>query len=214
MYTSFTLTFYVVDNNAPYAPQNPALSSATGQNSNVKVSWTANSEADIDYYEVWRKISQINSNWYLIGTSTNSYFIDYEYLYTNPVGDFGLYYKVRAKDINSNYSNYSSEVFCRAEGANKKSFATGDAFEYLLSQNFPNPFNPSTEISYKLFEDGFVNITVYNTIGQEVALLVNQYQLAGKHVIQFKAENLPSGIYIYKLQSGSFTDVKKMILTK
>ena len=85
---------------------------------------------------------------------------------------------------------------------------------YKLNQNFPNPFNPSTEISYKLLEDGFVNITVYNTIGQEVAVLVNQYQASGKHVIQFKAENLPSGIYIYKLQSGRFSDVKKMLLTK
>ncbi len=86
--------------------------------------------------------------------------------------------------------------------------------EFQLMQNYPNPFNPGTEITYKILEDGFVNITVYNTIGQEVAVLVNQYQAAGKHIIQFKAEYLPSGVYIYKLKSGRFSDVKKMLLTK
>jgi len=87
--------------------------------------------------------------------------------------------------------------------------------EYFeLSSNYPNPFNPTTQISYQLPENSFVNLVVYNTIEQKVAELVNPEQTTGKYTIKFDASNLPSGVYIYKLQAGEFSDVKKMLLTK
>jgi len=85
---------------------------------------------------------------------------------------------------------------------------------YALNTNYPNPFNPSTQISYQIPENSFVNLIVYNVLGQEVAQLVNQTQSMGKYTVKFNAANLPSGVYIYKLQAGEFSSVKKMLLTK
>ena len=83
-----------------------------------------------------------------------------------------------------------------------------------LSQNYPNPFNPSTVISYRLAQNGITNLTVYNTLGQQVAQLVNGFQTKGKYRVEFNGDNLPSGVYIYRLRSGSFSATRKMILMK
>ncbi len=90
------------------------------------------------------------------------------------------------------------------------------ATKYSLSQNYPNPFNPETNIKYGLKQSGFVSLKVYDLAGKEVATLVNQNQNAGTYVIDFKASdyNLTSGIYFYKLNTGDFSEVRKMILTK
>jgi len=85
---------------------------------------------------------------------------------------------------------------------------------YLLSQNYPNPFNPSTSISYSLPKSGYVTLKVFNILGNEVTTLVNEAKAAGQYNVEFNASNLPSGIYFYKIQSGSFTETKKMILLK
>ena len=85
---------------------------------------------------------------------------------------------------------------------------------YVLNQNYPNPFNPSTVISYQIPQNSFVTLKVYNILGKEVATLVNEQQTAGKYNFNFKANNLASGIYIYKLTAGSFTSVKKLTLLK
>ncbi len=86
--------------------------------------------------------------------------------------------------------------------------------EYSLMQNYPNPFNPTTQITYQLPSVGFVNLTIYNLIGQKTAVLVNQQQTAGEYTVEFNANNQPSGIYFYELKTGKFNSVKKMILLK
>ncbi|MCW8813665.1 MAG: T9SS type A sorting domain-containing protein, partial [Chlorobium sp.] len=85
---------------------------------------------------------------------------------------------------------------------------------YTLGQNYPNPFNPSTKISYSIPVEGFVNLDVYNSIGQKVASLVNENKTAGTYEVNFDAAKLSSGIYFYKIASGNFTETKKMILMK
>jgi len=85
---------------------------------------------------------------------------------------------------------------------------------YKLSQNFPNPFNPSTTIRYTIPVSGLVTINVYNSVGQEVASLVNEVQNAGTYEMSFGASALSSGVYYYKLTSGTFTATKKMTLIK
>jgi hypothetical protein len=86
--------------------------------------------------------------------------------------------------------------------------------KFNLSQNYPNPFNPSTQITYQLPENSFVDIVVYNSIGQLVAKLINNYQAKGNYTISFDATNLPSGIYIYKLNAGDFSASRKMLVVK
>jgi CubicO group peptidase (beta-lactamase class C family) len=96
--------------------------------------------------------------------------------------------------------------------------------EYKLSQNYPNPFNPTTKISYALPQNSFVELKVFNLLGQEIATLVNQEKPAGTYEVNFSAGSfgdassaaggLPSGVYIYKMKAGEYLSTKKMILLK
>jgi hypothetical protein len=85
---------------------------------------------------------------------------------------------------------------------------------YSLSQNFPNPFNPVTRISYSIPKAGFVKIAVYDLLGREVETLVNEERQAGEFMMDFNGETLSSGIYYYKMEAGEFTSIKKMVLIK
>jgi hypothetical protein len=85
---------------------------------------------------------------------------------------------------------------------------------YILSQNFPNPFNPVTRINYALPKAGVVTLKVYDVLGKETAVLVNEYKNAGNYTAEFNGTSMPSGIYFYKLSSGNFTSIKKMSLVK
>ena len=85
---------------------------------------------------------------------------------------------------------------------------------YSLEQNYPNPFNPTTTIQYSIPERSMVKLLIYNFIGQEIAVLVNEEKEVGVYSTEFNAANLTSGIYIYKLQTENFTEIRKMILMK
>ncbi|MBL7128862.1 MAG: T9SS type A sorting domain-containing protein [Ignavibacteria bacterium] len=86
---------------------------------------------------------------------------------------------------------------------------------YSLSQNYPNPFNPSTTINYELPKDGTVKLIIYDILGREVSRLVyNEFKAAGRYSVAFDGSNLSSGIYFYKIEVGSFTDIKRMVLIK
>ena len=86
--------------------------------------------------------------------------------------------------------------------------------QYELKQNYPNPFNPSTKISYEIPEAGLVVLKVYDLLGNEIAKLVNENKQTGRYEVEFKAENLASGVYIYRLSVNEFISTKKMILVR
>ena len=85
---------------------------------------------------------------------------------------------------------------------------------YKLFQNYPNPFNPTTTIKYGISERTFVELRVYDILGKEIALLVNEEQKAGYYELNFNQINLPSGVYFYQLRAGNFVETKKMVLMK
>jgi hypothetical protein len=87
---------------------------------------------------------------------------------------------------------------------------------FNLFQNYPNPFNPSTEIKFSIPQNSHVKLELFNALGEKVATLINEEMSAGFHNYQLSISNyqLPSGVYFYKLQSGNFTETKKMILVK
>jgi hypothetical protein len=85
---------------------------------------------------------------------------------------------------------------------------------FLLHQNYPNPFNPNTRISFQLPSPGFVTLKVYDLLGNEVAMLVDEYLPTGTYKVSFDASSLSSGIYFYRIQAGSFIETKKMILLR
>ncbi|MDX1372473.1 MAG: T9SS type A sorting domain-containing protein, partial [Nitrososphaeraceae archaeon] len=86
--------------------------------------------------------------------------------------------------------------------------------EFYLEQNYPNPFNPNTTIKFKIANRSFTSLKVYDVIGNEVSSLVNKELAAGEYQFTFKANNLTSGIYIYKLATSGFSQSKKMLLLK
>ena len=122
------------------------------------------------------------------------------------------YYRVYAylDQVVSAYSNEDSAQTPNVTGV-KNSFVP---FTYNLEQNFPNPFNPTTKIMYQIANRGFVSLRVYNILGNKVATLVNEEKPAGIYIVEFDASSLPSGIYFYHLQTGSFISTKKLILMK
>lgn len=86
--------------------------------------------------------------------------------------------------------------------------------DFSLTQNFPNPFNPFTTISYALPVNSEVLLTVYDALGNELSVLVNEEKSAGQHSVEFNASNLASGLYFYRIQAGNFNQTRKMILLK
>ncbi len=86
--------------------------------------------------------------------------------------------------------------------------------EYKLYQNYPNPFNPSTELRFDLPKSGMTKLTVFDVLGRQVAQLVNQNLNAGRHSVRFDGLRHNAGVYFYRIESGSFSDLKKMVLVK
>ncbi len=114
-------------------------------------------------------------------------------------------YSYRLKQIdNDGQFEYSKTIEVDMNGVKK----------FELSQNYPNPFNPTTTIRFNLPEAGNVKLTLFNILGQELRSLVNEFQESGVHTINFDASELNSGMYIYKIESGSFTQTRKMTLVK
>jgi hypothetical protein len=131
-------------------------------------------------------------------------------LLTNNVNSFA----VCGKDIYA--GTYGAGVWKRPlselVGISKES--NNFPMDYTLSQNYPNPFNPGTVISYSLPIASIVKLIVYNTLGQTVKILENGFKNAANYSINFNAADLPSGIYFYKIETGQFSQVKKMVLLK
>ncbi len=103
-------------------------------------------------------------------------------------------------------------TFTAPQRFNKEDFRIPESFE--LYHNYPNPFNPTTTIRFDLPEDNNVKLEVFNILGQKVRTLVNDFYKGGIHEVQFNSRGLASGVYIYRLEAGSYFDVKKMILLK
>ncbi len=91
---------------------------------------------------------------------------------------------------------------------------TNNVWTFELKQNYPNPFNPSTSIQYAVSHRQFVSLKVYDVLGNEVAILVNEEKPAGSYEVKFDGTELTSGIYFYRLQAGSFVETKKMVLLR
>ena len=134
----------------------------------------------------------------------------------NPVyGDYDPSYSKNGKYVA--YAGFTLAASPKHSVNNKESAIISEnslPTDYLLEQNFPNPFNPSTVIRYALPENANVNLVVYDILGREIAKLVNGEVDAGYHQILFDGSKLSSGIYFYKLTSGAFIKINKMLLIK
>ena len=205
-------TFGVVPTSALPVELSSFSASTTG--SAIKLSWRTETESKNYGFEIERltgsKESSINGP---NGTSfekigfTEGYgnsSSPKEYSYIDKSINSGKYsYRLKQIDTDGSFS-YSKVIETDLTAPNK----------YELSQNYPNPFNPSTTINFNLPEAGKVKLSLYNLLGEELKTIVNESKEAGIHTINFNAEELQSGMYIYKIEAGSFIQTRKMMLLK
>lgn len=141
--------------------------------------------------------------------------IDTLYIDDNISMDSSYAYAVTAVDYSGNESNYSNVVNLTITSTG----GPGIPSKYCLFQNYPNPFNPQTTIRYGLKDRCHVRITIYDILGQKIVEVINTKQNAGYHQVLWDGKNfmnkrVGSGIYIYKLETENYTDIKKMLLIK
>ena len=120
-------------------------------------------------------------------------------------------HKLKTQFFNGGFNFSSMEFILTVTDIENESSA---AYNYNLEQNFPNPFNSSTNINYSIPAASHVKIQVYDILGNEILVLVDEFKKAGKYSIHFSADNLTSGTYIYTLRAGDFLKQKKLILIK
>lgn len=173
----------------------------------VILSWTTASETNNKGFEVQRlKAEDPKLKWKDIGfvEGKGSSTEKQEYTFSDTEVSAGKYtYRLKQTDLNGSF-NFSEEVTIEIR----------PVFNYYLAQNYPNPFNPSTTIKYGTREKGNVTIELFNIIGQGVKTILNEEREPGNYSVEFDIADLPSGVYIYKINAGNFTSVKKMILMK
>ena len=196
---------FIIDESA--LPVELSFFSATLLDYGVKLKWRTETEVSNYGFDVERKRQEVRSEtWERIGFveghgNSNS---PKEYSFVDGNVTAGKYsYRLKQLDTDGNYE-YSKVIDVE--------FSSPTEFE--LSQNYPNPFNPVTTISYSLPESGNVKLAVYNLLGEQVAELVNGFMEAGIHKINFNAENLNSGIYLYMLDTEKGTLMNKMTLLR
>jgi len=208
MYSTQPDSGYSVDNLAPAVPVGL---NATFSKNTITLKWTANVESDVYQYAVYRGAT---ATFNPAGTTPLAKVRTP--LYQDPVSQSGVtyYYKVSALDVSGNESGYTS-VSVLTDVQNGSGLPT----EFALNQNFPNPFNPSTEIAFSVPKQTPVKIVIYGLSGEVVAALVNQTMSAGNYRITWNGRtddgrSVASGVYFYHLQAEGFTATKKMTLLK
>lgn len=170
----------------------------------VTLTWKTATEVNNSGFEVQRRVSdaEFSAVTFIKGNGTTTQRNEYSFVDKNlAAGKY--FYRLKQKDFDGQFK-YSNEV----------EVAVSPVYQYSLEQNYPNPFNPTTTISYTLPEKSMAKLVIFNTIGEEVAVLLNEEQEAGYHKINFNGLNLTSGVYFYKLVAKDFTSVKKLMLVK
>jgi len=178
--------------------------SAVSANDEVELNWSTATETNNQGFQIERKSanSEFEEVGYVAGCGTTTEAKSYSFVDAGvTVGSYT--YRLKQIDFSGKFE-YTHEINVDVTAP----------VEYALEQNHPNPFNPSTMIKYSIAEDGFVKLAVYNLTGEEVALLVNSNQKAGRYEIDFNAGNLASGVYIYRMESANFNTSKKLMLMK
>lgn len=181
------------------------LSSFTAEviSGSVNLKWTTSSEKNNQGFEVQRKIdNEFYTIGFVEGNGTSTEINNYSFIDRNVTSGI-YYYRLKQVDFDGTTS-FSDEV--DVEVFSPASF--------ILSQNYPNPFNPSTNIKFSIPNSGYVNLSVYNVVGEKVAEIVNDILPEGEYSRTFDTNNLSSGIYIAKLSAENYNQSIKMTLIK
>lgn len=211
----YTFNFHVVNSmvDSGYSLDNlvPGVPGAVGgsvNGSDFVLHWTRVPDEDVQYYAVYRSTVP---DFDVTSMSPHSTTADTTFTDAGAVGGPTYYYRVTAIDYSGNQSASSDPIGTSVTGVEATEALPTT---YALFQNFPNPFNPTTQIAYDVPQESFVTLKVYNTLGQEIAVLVEARQLPGRHTVSFNGSGLASGLYFYKLTAGEHVSIRKMNLLK
>ena len=181
--------------------------SASVNKNNVALRWITQTELNNSGFDIERSLIGGNAGWAKIafvagfGTANEPK----EYLYEDKKLQTGKYrYRLKQIDFNGNYEYF---------GLNNE-VSISKPSEFSMSQNYPNPSNPKSIIDFAIPVAGRVSLIVYDILGKEAAVLVNDYRKEGYYTAEFNGSNFSSGIYIYRLQTGDFVISKKLVLVK
>lgn len=199
---------------------NRNLHSSTTVGQPITIYWNEHPNSLVTKYQIWRRVRHngVTGPEILLVTKnrgTLSY-TDNDYSLTQGYTDDLVYYDVRPfYSIESTYSDPSWMPVYGDELAKPvdPSQTINTVIENSIS-NFPNPFNPTTIINYSIKESGLVSIKIFDLLGQQIVELVNEEKEAGNYSISFNASHLPSGIYLYTINSSNFVQTRKMLLMK
>ena len=179
---------------------------AKSENNSVKLEWTTATEVNNYGFTVERKPLS-STQWteiaFIKGAGSSTSPINYTYT-DSKITPAKYSYRLKQTDNNGSYKYYYF---------NTEITITGPA-KYSLNQNYPNPFNPNTTIRYSIKDAGLVKIEIFDILGRKVATIVNEEKPMGEYEVNFNSNNLSSGIYFYRLTTGSFTQIRKMQLIK
>lgn len=186
-------------------PVTLSLFTALSEKNNVILSWKTETEINNSGFDVERKL--IDGLWekivFVQGSGTTNDPV--EYSYTDLKLKPGSYnYRLKQIDYNGNYEYFELAL----------PVIISKPKEFTLGQSYPNPSNPKCNIEFQLPEKTFVNISVYDITGRLAAELVNSELDAGIHTAEFDGSRYSSGTYIYRINAGKFTEVKKLVLVK
>lgn len=205
----------VPDVTAPGKPVN-LIASALTENNAVMLKWDQNIEADLGGYNIYYGTDSTNYNGTGADEGDSPIAVSQlkEYTITGLTPKVKYWFAIRAIDFSGNMSEYSDNNSATPLVTGILKTTLGIPKDYALSQNFPNPFNPTTLIRFDMPKAGFVRIELYNTIGQKVASLLSAEKPAGRYEISLDASRLSSGTYFYRMDAGGNVLIKKMLLMK
>jgi predicted GH43/DUF377 family glycosyl hydrolase len=191
---------------APFIPVPVELISftSTSNGNEVILNWSTATEVNNYGFEVQRSTDYKDffTVGFVKGNGTTTEQQNYTFSHRN-LSNGTNYFRLKQVDYDGSFE-YSDVI--------EVDWRTFDT--YLLEQNYPNPFNPSTTIGYGIKEKSNVKITVLNSIGEEVATILNEEKNPGYHKVEFNAGVLPSGVYFYRIATGEYTAMRKMLLIK
>jgi hypothetical protein len=207
--------FTAIDAATPLAIQLESFE-ATSFGGSVTLQWSTATETNNYGFYVQRATSQTGPfatiSPLIPGAGTSLQEHSYSYS-NNNISDGTYYYRIGSQNT-TGVIEYSTPIKFVVGGVEEVKSTTTLPRVFALSQNYPNPFNPTTTIAYQLPKESFVKVTLYDALGQQIRTLVNESEQAGFKSVSFDGSNLASGVYFYRINAGSFNDVKKMILLK
>lgn len=205
---------YSIDNLAPNAPT-PKMATKTSEK--VTIEWSDPVDDDFNYFQVYRGTKE-----YFDASVTKpvARLVETKFIENLSTVNEKYFYKITAVDFNGNESPYSLEIsedniITSIGDDNSKNLPN----VFRLDQNYPNPFNPTTHISYQLPKSVYVNLTIYNVLGVKIRTLVNEWKSTGFYEVEWDGKDesgngVSSGIYIYRINAGKYSESKKMAFMK